>query len=147
MIDSHSQELLQNLLRRESRSELMYVAEAYPWTSSTETRTLGQLQELIAEERDAVTHLGRFLVRHRVPLPFLPSFPSHFTTINFLALDFILPRLIEYERHSIDELERDLATAKDPAAHREMEKLRNLKRHHLTRLEALAACHPQANAS
>ena len=145
VIDSHSQRLLQDILRRESRSVLMYVAEAYPWTTSTQTKTLTSLQQLIAAEREAVSCLGRFLVRQRVPLPFLPSYPAHFTTINFLALDFILPRLIQHQRHSIAELERDLAFVKDPAAQAELERLLALKRQHLPQLEELASPQPQAS--
>lgn len=145
MIDSHTQRLLQDILRRESRSVLLYVAEAYPWTTSTETKALTTLQQLIADEREAVVCLGRFLVRQRIPLPFQPSFPAHFTTINFLALDFLLPRLIEYERQSIEELERDLAFVKDPAARAEVERLLTLKRQHVPQMEELASVQPQAS--
>ena len=139
MIDAHSQKVLQDILCRESRSVLIYVAEAYPWTSSTEEKTLADVQQLIAEEREAVASLGRFLVRHRIPLPYLPPYPAHFTTINFLALDFLLPRLLEHERRSISDLERDLPAIKDPAVHAEVEKLLTLKRRHLPRLEELAS--------
>jgi hypothetical protein len=147
VIDAHTQSLLQDILRRESRSVLMYVAEAYPWTTSTQTKTLTALQQLIAEEREAITNLGRFLVRQRIPLPFLSSFPSHFTTINFLALDFILPRLLEYERRSIADLERDVVGLKDSAARAEVEKILTLKRRHLPQLQELASVQPQASAS
>lgn len=145
MIDPHSQTLLQDILRRESRSVLIYVAEAYPWTNSMRTKSLTALQHLIADEREAVANLGRFLVRQRIPLPFLPSYPAHFTTLNFLALDFILPRLTEYERQSIAELERDLASVKSPVARIEVEKLLALKRKHLPQLEELACEQPQSS--
>jgi hypothetical protein len=138
VIDPHSQTVLQDILRRESRSVLLYVDEAFPWTTLTEEKSLTTLRHLIAEERQAVTTLGQFLVRQRVPLPYLPSFPSSFTTINFLAFDYVLPRLIDCERRSIAALERDLTTLKDPAAHAEVEKLLALKRRHLPQLEALA---------
>ncbi|MHB1426222.1 MAG: hypothetical protein ACYC3I_23910 [Gemmataceae bacterium] len=141
MIDAHSQRLLQDILRRESRSDLMYVAEAYPWTTSTQTEALADLQQFIRDEREAIAVLGRFLVGQRIPLPFLPSYPAHFTTYNFLALDFILPRLLEHERQSIAELERDLAALKAPAARAEVEKLLTVKRRHLPRLEELASAH------
>ena len=147
MIDAQTQKLLQDILCRESRSVLIYVAEAYPWTSRTEQKSLVDLQQLIGAEREAVACLGRFLVRHHIPLPYLPSFPAHFTTINFLALDFLLPRLVEQERRSIADLERDRAALKDPAAQAEVDKLLALKRQHLARLEELAAAHPQARAS
>jgi hypothetical protein len=143
VIDAHSQTLLQDILRRESRSALSYVAEAYPWTNSAGEKSLTDLQTLIAAEREAVACLGRFLVRHCVPLPYLPSYPAGFTTINFLALDFLLPRLIEEERRSIADLERDLAALMDPAARAEVEKLLDLKRRHLPQLEELAS--PQAS--
>jgi hypothetical protein len=147
VIDPHSQTLLQDILRRESRSVLTYVAEAYPWTSSTQTKALTALQHLIADEREAIACLGRFLVRERIPLPFLPSYPAHFTTINFLALDFILPRLIEHERQSIAALEHDLVAIKAPEAHAEVEKLLSLKRQHLPQMEELAAAQPQASVT
>lgn len=147
MIDAHTTTLLQDILRRESRSVLMYVAEAYPWTNGTQTKTLAALQQLIVDEREAIANFGRFLVRRRVPLPFSPSYPSHYTTINFLALDFILPRLLEYERHSLAALERDLTEMKEPTARAETEKLLALKRRHLAQLEELASAQPQASAS
>lgn len=145
MIDPHSQTLLQNILCRESRSVLSYVAEAYPWTTSTEEKTWSDLQTLIAAERQATIGLGRFLVRRRIPLPYLPSYPVQFTTINFLALDFLLPRLIEYERQSIADLERDLADMKDPSARAEVAELLDLKRRHLPQLEEMASTQPQAS--
>lgn len=147
MIDPRTQTLLQDILRRESRSILMYVAEAYPWTNATQTKTRIALQQLIATERDAVVCLGQFLVRQRVSLPYLPSFPSHFTTLNFLALDFLLPCLIEHERRSIADLERDLAAVKDSAARTEVEKLLALKRRHLPQLEELASVQPQPSVT
>jgi hypothetical protein len=147
VIDPHTQMLLQDILSRESRSVLLYVAEAYPWTNSTQTKTRIALQQLIATERDAVICLGRFLVRQRIPLPYLPPFPEHFTTINFLALDFLLPRLIEHERRSIEDLERDLTAMKDPVARTEVEKLLAVKRRHLPQLEELASVQPQASVT
>jgi hypothetical protein len=147
VIDAQSQQVLQDLVRRESRSVLTYVAEAYPWTTWAEEKSLADLQQLIAAEREAVACLGRFLVRQRISLPYLPSYPVHFTTINFLALDFLLPRLIEHERQSIADIERDLAAIKDAAAHAEVEKLLALKRRHLPRLEELASAQPQASVT
>jgi hypothetical protein len=144
VIDPHAQTQLQDILRRESRSVLLYVDEAYPWATSTEEKSLGALRQLIAAERRAVTELGQFLVRQRVGLPFLPSFPVHFTTINFLALDYVLPRLADYERQSIADLERDLAGLKDPLARGAVEKLLAVKRRHLPQLEALIPSQSQA---
>jgi hypothetical protein len=146
-MDAQAQRVLQDILRRESRSVLTYVAEAYPWTRWAEEKSLTDLQQIIAAEREAVACLGRFLVRQRIPLPYLPPYPSHFTTINFLALDFLLPRLIDYERRSLADLERDRAMLKDPTAQAEVDKLLALKRRHLPRLQELASTQPQASVS
>lgn len=147
MIDAHAQRLLQEILQRESRSVLTYVGEAYPWTRWAEEKVLTDLLQIIAAEREAVAGLGRFLVRQRITLPYLAPYPSHFTTINFLALDFLLPRLIEQERRSIADLERDRAALKDPAAQVEVDKLLALKRRHLPRLEELASTQTQASVT
>lgn len=137
MIESHTQRLLQDILRRESCSLLRYVTEAFPWTDSTEAKTLTDLQQILAAEREAVVGLGQFLVRQHVPLPYLPSYPANFTTINFLALDYVLPLLVDCERQSIAQLERDLASVKEAAARAEIEKLLTVKQRHLPQLEAL----------
>jgi hypothetical protein len=147
VIDAHSQTLLQDILRRESRSVLLYVDEAFPWTTATEQKALTDLRQFIAAERQALTSLGQFLLRQHIPLPFLPPFPVSFTTINFLAFDYVLPRLIDYERRSIAELERDLHALKDPAAHAEVEKLLALKRRHLPQLEALVPAQAPASVN
>jgi hypothetical protein len=143
VIDPQTQMLLQEILRRESRSALRYVAEAFPWTTSTEEKALVSLQQIIAAERKAVVGLGQYLIRQRAPLPFLPSYPASFTTINFLAFDYVLPMLIEHQRRSIADVERDLAALKDPGARVEVEKLLAVKRQHLPQLEALVPSQPQ----
>lgn len=144
-IDPQSQVRLQEILRRESRSVLVYVGEAYPWTAMGEETSLSALRLLIDEEREATADFGRFLVRQRIGLPYLPSFPASFTTTNFIALDYLLPRLIESERQSIAELERDLAALRAPAARAEVEKLLAIKRRHLPELQAIVPTQSQAS--
>jgi hypothetical protein len=144
-MDANAQTLLQDILRRESRSVFRYVAEAFPWINSSEEKALSELQGLLAAERQAVVELGQFLVRRHVPLPFIPSYPANFTTINFLALDYVLPLLVERERQSIADLERDLACLKDPAARAEVEKLLAVKLKHLPAYQALVPAHSQAS--
>lgn len=147
MIDAHSQALLQDILRRESRSVLLYVDEAYPWTTANEQKALTELRRLICAERQAVISLGQFLLRQRISLPYLPPFPMHFTTINFLALDYVLPHLIDHERRSIAELEHELPALTNPAARAEIEKLLAIKRRNLPQLETLVPAQPAASAT
>jgi hypothetical protein len=139
VIDSQSQAIVQEVLRREGRSELMYVAEAYPWASAREGTARGSLQALIREEADALTALGRWLTRQRIPLPYLGAFPTAFTTINFLALDYLLPRLRDHQREAVAQLARDAHAVTDPEVRSRLESLLELKRRHLATLESLAA--------
>lgn len=139
MIDARDSALLKDVLRRESRSFLQYVADAFPWTTSNENDALGTLQKLIEEEREAIAGLGRFLYRQRQTLPYLGAYPSHFTTLNYVALDYLLPKLAEEERAEIAGLERDLNELIDPEASAEIDKLLSIKRRHLEAIETLAA--------
>jgi uncharacterized protein (TIGR04206 family) len=138
VIDAQTQAVLQEAVRRESRSLLIYVGDAYPWTATRGGTTLAALQGVVKAEASAVTALGRYLVRRGVALPPLASYPTNFTSYNFIALDHLLPRLIEAERSSITALQRDVAALTDPEAKAQAQKLLDVKRRHLTQLEGLA---------
>ena len=139
MIDPRTQALLQQAFRRESLSMLRYVGEAFPWTAAAGDSALRRLREIEAEDREATADLGRFLFRRRIPPSYTGSFPSAFTTINFISLEYLLPRLVESQRKALADLERDLAAATDVDARAELEKLLAVKRFHLSELEGLKA--------
>jgi hypothetical protein len=138
VIDPQTQALLQEVLRRESRSLLLYVGNAYPWTEAGGGAALEALRKLIREEASAVTALGQDLARRRVPLPYLGPFPISFTSYNFVSLDFLLPRLAEAQRASVGRLEADLRAVKDAEARAQLEKLLGVKKATLAGLESLA---------
>ncbi len=135
---------LQSVLRRESRSFLQFVGEAYPWTTPKERAALEQLNRLIAYEREGLTALGRFLVRRHIDLPYLGTYPEHFTTMMFVSLDYLLPRLVDEQRQAVRLLEDDLAQVTDPEARCAMQQLLDRKRRHLPILEDLAAAQAPA---
>jgi hypothetical protein len=139
VIDPKTQAQLQEVAGRESRSLLLYVGDAYPWTAAPAGEALAILKDLIAEERQAVTAVGQFLVRRRLPPPLPGSYPTSFTSVNFLSLEYLMPRLIGDQRRLIEQLQRDLAAVRDPAARVPLEALLAVKRRHLPALEALAA--------
>ena len=143
MLDATTQSRLQELLRRESRSFLLYSSDSFPWATAEEKEALTQLQALVEEERKAITALARFLARQRVPLPYLGSYPVAFTTQNFVSLDHLLPMLIDTERGAIGVLEEDLAHFTDTDCRREVHKLLDMKQQHVKTLEALAAARPE----
>lgn len=138
MIDSSTHALLCAIIRRESRSLLQYVRESFPWTTSEERTTLAQLDKLIDEECRVLAALTRFLVRQHFTPPYLGSFPSSFTTVNYLSLDHLLPILVGRQRQAVEKLEGNLACLTDADARREVQNVLNMKRKHLDELEKLA---------
>jgi hypothetical protein len=139
VIDPQTEALLQAIVRRESRSLLLYVGAAFPWTTARGGPALDRLRQLIHEEADAVAALGRYLVRRRVTPPAPGAFPTAFTSYNFVALDYLLPRLAEAQRSAVAALEQDAAALRDPPARAEVKALLEVKRRTLAGLEALAA--------
>jgi hypothetical protein len=138
VMDAPTQALLLDVVRRESCSVLAYMHDAYPWATSREESALAALRRLAADEGRAVAALGEFVVRRRLPPPVPDSYPSGFTTLNFLSLDYLLPRLTEAQQRSVEQLESDLSRATDPDARTELGKLLAAKRRTLDGLESLA---------
>jgi len=138
--------ILYDILRRESRSLLQYMDEAFPWMPEQEQPTWAKLAKLIAEERQALAALAAFLSRRHVPLPYIGSFPEPFTAHNFSSLDYLLPRLVEEQHKSVTALERDLARLSDPDTAAAVRQLLEVKQKHVPALEGLAH-RPQASTS
>jgi len=143
--DDRTEALLQTVVRREARSLLQYVSEAFPWETAEERGAVAQLQQAAAEERDAVAALTRAMQRKRLTPPYLGAFPQEFTTINFVSLDHLLPQLVDAQRRAIAALERDRDALEDPDLRAGLDKVLEMKRRHLKTLESLAA-KPQAAA-
>jgi hypothetical protein len=139
MTDGATEELLQRVLRRESLALLQYVRDAFPWTRAGEDKALVDLREVIEEDRRALMDLGRFLTRCRVPLPYVGSYPADFTTVNFISLDYLLPRLLAEQRREVGTLEAEVPAATDSEAREQLVRLLDVKRRHLGVLERLAA--------
>jgi hypothetical protein len=130
--------VLEMAIRREGRSLLQYVSEAFPWAKSVGDTTPGKVRDLAREERDAVAALSKFLARRRHTPPYLGPYPMAFTTMNFVSLDYLLPRLADDGRRAVAALERDRAALADADARAAVEKMLDMKRRHLKALEALA---------
>jgi hypothetical protein len=144
MIDSLSYSLLQEIIRRESRSLLQYVAEAVPWTKAGERETWSKLQKLIEEQQQALNGLVRWLTRQRLLPPYLGSYPSEFTDVNFISLEHLLPMLRESERRCVNHLERDLALLHESEARKQVQAFLEMKERHLKALETLNTPTPAA---
>jgi hypothetical protein len=95
--------LLHRLVAMGSTSLLQYANEAVPWSADSGHAAFTQVRLLAEEERDYVSRLSRFLQKRHFGVPKISTYPSHFTTLNFVTIDYLLPKLIH-------EAERELAT-------------------------------------
>ncbi|GIW78517.1 MAG: hypothetical protein KatS3mg105_0324 [Gemmatales bacterium] len=140
-MDSSTRQLLQDVFRRESRSFMQYVRDAFPWVPEEERDALDAIDQMSKEEEEAVVELGRFLVRHRVPLPYIGTFPMSFTSFNFVSLDHLLRVLVEHQQRELNQVERDLTCISTSAYRAPVERIVEIKKRHLQELEELAAKH------
>src|SRR3954469_19040072 len=127
-MDVQSQRILQDIVRREGRSLLQYMGDAFPWATAGEGEVLARVQQFVKEERDGVAGLVRFLQRRRVTPPHFGAFPMSFTTLNFITLDHLLPLLVDAERKAIAKLEHDLAFLADAEARQLIQELVEMNR-------------------
>jgi hypothetical protein len=147
VIDAQTQALLQNILAGQMRTLLLYIGDAYPWTAAAGEEALARLRQLIETERTAINALGRYEARRRISPPALTAFPGYFTSWNFVALEALVPRLVQAQEESIAALEKDLAALTDPEARTEVEKLLAVKKRTLEGLRSLHTLGSPAAAS
>ncbi len=142
MIDSQTEQILQGIVRRESRSLLSYIGDAFPWTTASRSPMVATLKDAVKAESAAVNVLGRFLVRRNLMPPLLGAYPAGFTALNFVALDYLLPRLIDEERRTIAAVALDLAYFTVEAARAPVEALLKVKKKNLAIMDGLATPQP-----
>jgi hypothetical protein len=147
VIEAQVLAILQEIVRRESRSLLQYIHDSYPWTPSGERTALDHIRALAKEQRESAAALAQWLARNRHFMPYLGSYPSGFTTINFVALDYIIPKLVADERQGLAHIDADLGVITDPGARPLVEALAAKKRAHIKILEELAAAIPATTVS
>jgi hypothetical protein len=143
-MDARTEATLQEIVRREYRSLLQYVGESFPWATADKSEALDRLHRLVVEEQAAAGEVARFLQRRHVTVPPLAPYPMDFTSLAFVSLDYLLPRLIEHQRRNIAQLERDLRDLTEADARGVVQKLLETKRSHRKVLDELTSTAPAA---
>lgn len=104
-MDASKQELLRSLVRKEGRSLLQYVAESFPWSKPEDHGLVRRVLAIAHVEGHYLVRLIRLLLKLKIGSPPLGAYPQSFTTINFMALDFLMPLLIADQKSRIAEIE------------------------------------------
>ncbi len=132
-----SSEFLKATFRKESRSLLQYVSEAYPWTLHPESAPLRTVLHFAKSELVALAQLGKAMMKARMGLPLPGAYPQSFTTLNFIALDFLGPMLVADQKRCLAELDEGLNWLPPGDTRHALEHLVDLKRKHLEKLESM----------
>ena len=127
-----------------SSSLLQYASESFPWSADPVQAALDRLRKIAAEERDEVIGLTRWIQKQHLHVPPLGAYPSHFTTINFCALDYLLPKLVTEHEKEIAEITTRLAACDDEAIRKLAQRYLDMKRDHLRALKDLTPERPAA---
>jgi hypothetical protein len=135
---------LERLVALGRRSLLQYISESSPYTTDKTHDALTHILAMAQEERDAVGKLIRYLQKKHVRRIVLGSYPSHYTMMNFITIDCLLPRLIAAEEVQVAEIERCLASAADEEIRTMIQAHLDMKRRHLQTLKDLSQHSPLA---
>ena len=133
--------ILQDVVRRESRSLLLYIGDSFPWTANDHAPDLVTMRKLVTREVNAISTVGKYLVRQRITPPPYGSYPSSFTSCNFIDLAFLLPRLMAAQDISIAALSADIDRVHEPDAKKQLVALHDVKQMTLAGLAALQSSH------
>ena len=120
-----------------SRSLLQYLDEAEPWTEARQVAARESLKQVAASQRRSIARLADLVVRRHV-LPESASFPSGFAALHYLALDFLMDRLIADQIGVVAAIDEALAACRDDQATRVLERVQTREAEHFDRLRQIA---------
>jgi hypothetical protein len=95
------------------RSLLQYAAEGSLW-SRTAAGT-ARLQQLAQRQASHVARLAELLNGRNLPVDF-GGFPTAYTDLHFVSLEYLLPQLIREQQEQVIELDEAVHTCTDDAA-------------------------------
>jgi hypothetical protein len=130
-----SHDLLAQLVALGTSSLLQYVGQSGMWAAPNSKDARNALLVLAAEERDETTRFMRFLQKKHIRLPPLGAFPSHFTTANFVTVDYLLPKLVHEHVKEIATIERLVNRIEDEQVRTMAQGYLDMKRRHLEALQ------------
>ena len=138
-MDTARHDPLARLVALGTSSLLQYVGESSPWSPRESAAPLQKVLDLAGEERDETTRFTRILQKKHIRLPPMGAYPSHFTTMNFVTVDYLVPKLIGEHVREIAEIERILSQIDDEEIRCMAQGYLDMKRRHLETLKVLAS--------
>jgi hypothetical protein len=136
-------DVLNNVLIVMTRSLLQYAAQAWPWSGNGATDLQTAVNGMIAAQNVRIQKLTDLMDDRRWTIDF-GSYPD-FSDLNYLALEFVMPHMVENEKAVVREIETALPQCSEDTEGSELltESLQG-ERAALSKLEEL--CRPPAAA-
>ena len=106
--------ILTELLNRLSRSWLQYIGESWPWASTESADRLETFQGLVRRQQFSVDRIASLLT-DRNAIFAVRNYPFDGTSLNYVTLDFVKPRLVADEQAIVAELKAASASLNDDA--------------------------------
>lgn len=129
---------LNQLLITMGRSLLQYMGDAWPWTSANEQEVREKLDELVVRQRKQIARLSQLLERRDWAIDF-GTYPTEYTDLHYVALDFLLARLVDNQKAVVAAIETaQRACGEEGPARDLLEQILADQRESLTELERLA---------
>ena len=104
-MDGSQNAQLNHLLITIGRSLLQYVGESWPWTSEDSDEARRKLTELVDRQQQSVGALASLLNAREWAIDF-GTYPTDYTDLHFIALDFLLAQLVENQEAVVDVLKQ-----------------------------------------
>ncbi len=126
------------------RSLLQYADECWPWSGLSDGEAQGVLCRLAALQRQEVAALTELLDQREETVDF-GGYPTDYTDLHFMSLDYLLARIVAGEQATIVDLEEAVHTGvDDPQGVHVLEEVLATQRKILERLQAVVAGRKQA---
>jgi hypothetical protein len=104
-------QVLNRLLTIVYRSLPMYLTYARPWIHRGEEKALATLKHIAADQTQMANRIGQYILEHHGPIE-IGEYPIDFLDMHDLALDYLISRLVERQRHDVAAIEQCVALLK-----------------------------------
>jgi len=134
-------DILNRVMATLNRSFAMYISYAMPYFSQRDDAARVVFENIVADQKNYVRKLGEMVVDHHRRAD-TGDFPMVYTDCHDLSLDYLvreMTKLHQIDLRVIEQADRELSAARDPAALALVQEILGNARGHLENLKQLVA--------
>jgi hypothetical protein len=132
-------DILNEMFTVHYRSLPMYLVDATPWTHRGDQKAAEVLGDIVADQQESCRRIAEVIIARGGTLE-SGEYPTLFTDMHFLSLDFLLRELIRLQQLDIDAIQRGIdRLGNDPPAQALIKESLGAAKGYLQSLEELIA--------